>query len=907
VSAIPVEASLDHETTSAAHVGNGSFIDPATFLRDVVLIDGTTLRLRPSKPEDREQIERFHNESLSDTSAYMRFLGLRPHLSEAFIDSLTDFQPSSHVTLVGVRARTVVAVGSYFPSREPGAVEVAFAVLDSLQGLGIGTLMLEDLASIAKAAGFTKLTAQTLPDNVAMQAVFSLVGLRTTRHFDQGTVDVVIDLADDHEMRRRSEERDWDATVASMQPVLAPHSIVVVGASTDESAPGHRIAANLRASFQGPLAVVRPDGASVAGVDGYASLGDVPFDIDQAVIAVPRPAVRQVIEECGLAKVRAVVVVTAGFSERGDGDTDDELVTLAHRYGMRLVGPNCFGIATPAKGLNATFATVPPAAAGGIGFVSQSGGLGIALLIEAAERHIGMSSFVSLGNRSDVSSTDLLCAFGVDDRTRVVLQYLESIGNPRRLLTMARRVAARKPIVVLKSGRSAAGARGAASHTAAIATDDRSVDALLEAAGVIRVDTLEELFDLGMLLDRQPAPRGRRVAMIGNAGGPLVLAADTAERVGLVVPELSAELQARILALAPAAAATSNPVDLLATCPPEVLAAVVQSVTGTDEVDAVVVATVAVGGVTSEQICAALEPVDSSIPIAVSTASPVASPSSVAVFRYSQSAVAALARAAEWQERRMFLDERPPVIDDVDWVAIRTRMRASAPKFLPPAEVSRLLTDIGVRGVLTATARTADEAESFAHTVREAVAMKAIVPGLVHKTDAGAVLLGVEADAVRAAFHSLSERFAGAGTDGTGMHGVVLQPMMAPGPELLIGGRQDANSGPLLLVAAGGVEAELLDDNVVLAAPVSERVARDALLSLRTAPRLTGFRGSAPLDVDAVVDIATRISLLMELVPEVAEIDLNPVIAHADGAVVVDARIRIDGDPPVAHPLRTLG
>ncbi|MTB07898.1 MAG: GNAT family N-acetyltransferase, partial [Actinobacteria bacterium] len=333
----------------------------ARFERDVTLGDTTVMHIRPVRPTDRGELKELHDHGLSDTSAYYRFFGLRPHFPHEFLDNMTRFDPEHRVTLVGILGDAIVAAGTY--NRESvDDVEVAFAVADRYQGLGIGTLLLEDLAVLARAMGFTRLVAHALPGNRPMLSVFANVGLVVRTRLDAGIVDIEMDLHDDVEFARRSDEREWAAQAASMRPYLAPRSVVVIGAGREPSSPGHRIAANVRRAFTGDLAVVRPDGASIAGVSGYRTVSEVPFAIDLAVIAVPAAVAPLVLDECGQAGVHAVVVITAGFSEQGvtTGTTDADLVAIAHRSGMRLLGPNCFGIIAPAVGLDATFSAIPP-------------------------------------------------------------------------------------------------------------------------------------------------------------------------------------------------------------------------------------------------------------------------------------------------------------------------------------------------------------------------------------------------------------------------------------------------------------------------------------------------------------------------------------------------------------------
>ena len=552
--------------------------------------------MRPASPGDVERLRSFY-QHLDDTSTYSRFFGLRSFIPDDELQRATVQDVHQQVTLVAESDGPIIGVGEYHA--RPGRVEaeVAFAVADAHHHEGVATVLLEDLALIARAAGFRHLVADTLPGNMAMLGVFETVGLVHRHWFEDGVVCVQLDLTADDLLQDHADLRDWLAAVRSLRSIVEPSHVVVIGADRDERSPGRRILAHLRESFSGRVSVVHATADVVGGIDAVATLDELDEVPDLAVIAVPAPSVADVVAQCGTAGVPSAVVVSAGFAELGSEGArmQDEVLAAARGHGMRIVGPNCLGVVSTACGLNATFTSqvfVP----GGIAIASQSGGVGIAIAAEAQRRHAGISSFVSMGNKIDVSGNDLLRLWADDEQTNVVLLYLESFGDPVRFARVARAVSQRKPVVALKSGRTAAGRRGAVSHTAAVAADRVVVDALLAHTGVLRAGTLEELIDVGLLLDRQPPPAGRRVALIGNAGGPLVLGADAADAGGLDVALLSPRLQDEIASLVPTAASTPNPVDLGSTVIPDRLAAVVQAVGGSGEVDACVVVCVDVEG-----------------------------------------------------------------------------------------------------------------------------------------------------------------------------------------------------------------------------------------------------------------------------------------------------------------------
>jgi acyl-CoA synthetase (NDP forming)/GNAT superfamily N-acetyltransferase len=901
------------EVADSADAGAEPPIDAVgvRFARDVTLADGSVIHVRPVRPDDRRGVIELHDTLISDTSAYFRFFGIRPHLSDELIDRMTTFEPSSTVSVVAEQAGQIVGHG-FYARRARGVAEVAFTVADRMQGLGVGTVLLEDLAVLAKAHGFVQLTAQTLGGNRAMADVFRRVGLATHLRMSDGIVDVEIDLADDEELRRRSDEREWSSQAASMQPYLAPASVVVIGASRDPANPGHRIAAHAHAGFTGLLAVVRPDGESIAGVPGFTSLDKVPFRPELAVVVTPAAVTPDVLEECGAGGVRACVVITAGFSDGGGGAvSDSDLVTIAHRHGMRLLGPNCLGVIAPRVGLNATFASMT-VAPGPVAFASQSGGVGVAVMTEAANRGIGMSSFVSLGNRADVSPNDLMCAWARDDSTTAILLYLESIGNPRRFMRIAKAITPLKPVIVLKSGRTSAGRRGAGSHTAALATDDVVVNALLDGCGAIRVESLPAMLDVVQLLHRSPRPRGKRLALVGNSGGPLILAADASEAGGLSVPKLSDELQRRITSIVPNAAATVNPVDLLATVSPASLTSVVDELAASGEVDAVLVASVALDDGDQQRVAAAIAASaaqrDPAIPVAISVAGGTRDPCvGGAVFRYAEGAVRAVVHAvkAAPPAPTPARSARNDVGLDVDWVAARRWVReaigrAGADGWLSSTDAIEILGMCGItlaRSQLVTSAGDAAEAAGAVANESGRVVLKVVLPGLLHKTEAGGVAVVDGPDAARQTVELWTEHF-------TDMTGVLVQQFVPAVAELLVGAQQDPEAGPLIVVAAGGVEAELLADRAVRVAPLGHEDALRMIDSLRTAPRLRGFRGRPVADRDAVAGVVARLGHLVANVPEVVEIEINPLMASEHGAIAVDVRARLDADAGIAAPLR---
>jgi acetyl coenzyme A synthetase (ADP forming)-like protein len=567
----------------------------------LTLRDGSTVQVHVAGPGDREALADFFGR-LSPESRWRRFLSLalpRPELIASLCDGL---EPRAGLTLVATRvqggAPRIVATGSYL-AKGGRTAEVALAVADDFQGKGLGTLLLERLALLAARHGFTHFWAVTRAENQPMLEVFRESGFALVERPERDEVDVDLTLAPTEAGLARLETRHRVATVASLSPFFRPRSVAVVGASRDPAAIGYRLLdALLRGEFRGEVYPVNPKATVIRDLRAYPSVRGLPQPVDLAVVAVPRDAVLGVVDDCAARGVRALVVISAGFAEAGREGAELQkcLVEKVRGYGLRLIGPNCLGLLStdPDVRLNATFVPYFPPR-GGVAMSSDSGALGLAARAVAGRLGLGVASCVSVGNRADVSSNDLLEYWEDDAATRVILLYLESFGNPRRFARIARRVSRRKPIIAVKAGRTRAGRRAAGSHTAALAAADVAVDALFRQTGILRAETLEEMFDLAAALASQPLPPGRRVAIVTNAGGPAILCADACEAAGLSVPELSEATRARLAAFLPPTAGLGNPVDLIASATPEDFGRALRTVLGSGEVDALIAIGVSTG------------------------------------------------------------------------------------------------------------------------------------------------------------------------------------------------------------------------------------------------------------------------------------------------------------------------
>jgi acetyl coenzyme A synthetase (ADP forming)-like protein len=690
-----------------------------------------------------------------------------------------------------------------------------------------------------------------------------------------------------------------------MRPFFEPRGVAVIGANRERGRIGSEIFHNLiNAGCTAPVYPVHPQGGEIAGQQAYARVTDIPGVVDLAIVVVPAAHVLAAVDDCITKGVKALVVISAGFGEVGAEGRALEAVLLdkVRAAGVRMVGPNCMGLLNtdPAINLNATFSPVYPPA-GGVAMSTQSGALGLAILDYTRRLNLGISTFVSVGNKADVSSNDLIQYWADDPRTQVILLYLESFGNPRKFSQIARRVAREKPIVAVKSGRSAAGARAASSHTGALASSDAVVDALFEQAGVIRTNTLEELFDVAALLARQPVPRGRRVAILTNAGGPGILAADACEAQGLTLQSLSDDTIAELRSFLPAAASVGNPVDMIASASAESYGRALTALLRDDRVDSVLVIFIPPLVTHPDDVARAIRTASLEVPtkpvlgifMSAQSAAPVLSP--IPCFEFPESAAVALARATTYGEWRQTPVDVPPAID-IDVEAARLivdRAMARGGGWLTPDEAQGLMVAVGVP-VPTGVAVTSEQdAVDGAAWIGGTVVLKAVGPTILHKTEVGGVRVGLMGEsAVRNAWRDMQSRL------GDAMTGGLIQAMVGGGVEMLVGVTDDPIFGSVMACASGGVLAELLNDADFRLHPLTERDADSMIESLRGAALLKGHRGGAPADIPALKDVLLRISALVTACPEVQELDINPLRVMSRGAHALDVRVRV-GQPKV--------
>jgi acyl-CoA synthetase (NDP forming)/GNAT superfamily N-acetyltransferase len=845
---------------------------PPHWEADIIAADGGTVHLRPICPEDADGINGLMERS-SDQTRYYRFFGPMRRLSERDLHRFTHVDHVDRVAFVVLLGDQIVAVGRYDRYPDTDDAEVAFLVEDAHQGRGLGSVLLEHLAAAARERGITRFVAEVLAQNSRMVRVFQDAGYKSERSYEDGVVHLTfpieqtdVALAVTYEREQRSESR-------SIARLLTPSSVAVVGASNDDGKIGNALLRHLLDyGFAGPVYPVNPTARHVRGVPAYVDIESIPDDVDLAVLAVPADEVAGVVEACRRKRVRGLVVVSGGFGETGPEGraAERELVAAARASGMRVVGPNCLGIVNtdPEVSLNASLAPSVPGR-GRVGFFAQSGALGVALLERARSRNLGLSTFVSAGNRADVSGNDLLQYWATDPGTEVVLLHLESFGNPRKFARLARSVGRTKPVVAVKSGRHVKVTPGLAGTS--VAVPEESVAALFASAGVIRVDTVAQLFDVGTLLAHQPLPAGDRVAIVGNSTAIGVLVADAVLEEGLRL-------------------AHESPVDIGVSGGPEEFRAALQSAVDDETVDAVIAVflppLVAAG---SQDFGPALREVavGSAKPIAASFLSTEGLPSELAVLDESgmpargsvpsystpERAVIALAKVAEyarWRRRPVGeLPELPDVKEDAGRQLVRTVLAdAPAGRDLTDDELIALLASYGVPLLGTRTVTDAEEAVVAAEQIGYPIVLKSTAPWLRHRSDLGGVRLDLgDADAVRTAFAAIPSG-----------DPVIVQEMAAPGVATVVEIVDDPSFGALVSFGVGGVATDLLGDRAYRTLPLTDLDAAELVRAPRAFPLLDGYRGSEPVDLAALENLVLRVARLADDLPEVLRLRLEPVI-----------------------------
>ena len=863
----------------------------------MLLLDGHTAHVRPIRPEDADLLVAFYAR-VSDQSKYYRFFSPMPHLSERDVARFTQVDHVSRVAFVMLLANQIIGVGRY-DLVDAGEAEVAFLVEDGHHGRGVAQILLEHLAQAGREQGIAKFVAEVLPDNRRMITTFKDAGYHLAGGFEDGVLSLEFPIDPNTTAMGVMENRDHRAASTSVANMLSARSVAVIGASRRQDTIGQALVRNLvTGDFTGRVYAVNPSSEAVSGLPAYARVGDIPDDVDVAIVAVPANAVQDVVLDCAAKGVHGLVVISSGFAETGDEGRRRQrrLVGLARSYGLRLIGPNCLGVINtdPAVSLNASLSSVMPAR-GRAGFFCQSGALGSAILEKVSNRGLGLSTFVSAGNRADVSGNDLLQYWEEDASTEVVLLYLESIGNPRKFSRIARRVSRRKPIVAVRSGRTTQGVpMGHAVRT--LSAPQHAVDAMFRQAGVIQVDSLEEMFDVAQLLAHQPLPAGRRVALVGNSDALGLLAADAAAAVGLVVGKsvpLGAEATAEDFEDALDEAIDDPEID-------SVVAVYIPPLNVTGEEVANVLA--AVGEQSDKPLVSTFLGAEGvpellRVPdVAGSTAGRGSVPSYPAV----EAAVRALAHVVEYAVwlRTPETGSAPPI--EVDELAAKTLlngvlMKTPEGRDLTFDELHELLSAYGVDLWDQRRADTVEEAVRHGAGLGWDVVLKATADHLRHRPDQAHVWRSIDTEAeMRDAWETLCGII-----DDPGSARFVVQRTAPPGVPVSVSAVEDPLFGPVVSFGVGGALTELLGDKAYRIPPLDLHDARAMTREIKSSPMLFGYRGSEVVDVDRVEELILLAARLKHDFPQLRAVELSLVLAGKSSATVLTASARVE---PVEDP-----
>ncbi|KJS60557.1 GNAT family N-acetyltransferase [Streptomyces rubellomurinus] len=917
---------------------------PQHWEADILLRDGGTARIRPITPGDAERLVEFYGH-VSEQSKYFRFFAPYPRLSDKDVRRFTHHDFVNRVGLAVVIRDRFIATVRYDridaegrPSETGTDAEVAFLVQDAHQGRGVASALLEHIAAVAQERGIRRFQAEVLPENRKMVKVFTDAGYTQHRSFADGVVHLEFDLEQTERSLAVMRAREHRAEARSVQRLLTPRSVAVIGASRNPQTVGRAVLRDLLGSFDtefesryepkdAPRAVYAvnrnaPPGTELDGIPVHRSILDIPGPVDLAVITVPEGAVPAAVAECGAHGVQGLVVLTAGYAETGPEGRDRQraLVRQARAAGMRVIGPNAFGLINtdPDLPLNASLAPHLPER-GGFGIFCQSGAIGVALLEAAHRRGLGVSSFASVGNRADVSGNDFLQYWAEDEATEVVLLYLESFGNPRKFTRIARRLAAAKPVVVVKGARHTGSLPpGHAVPVTASGLRDATVDALFEQAGVIRVATITELYDTGELLAQQPLPPGDRVAVVGNSDSLGLLTYDACLSAGLrprTPVDLTTAATGENFRIALDVALADPAVDavIAVAIPPigtSAHAFMGGRLTGPDDPemgsdDPEIAAALLEAGVRARElgkplVLAHLALTD--LPVRLR-------PGGVPAFAAPERAVRALANAvhyAQWRRRTAEAEEtaRVPELDRIDEPGARALVEAAlstraataartqpggARITLPDAEARALLARYGIDVSPTLPAPDERTAVEAAAALGYPVALKATAPHLRHRPDLGSVRLDLTDEAGLRRAHGELDSLLG----GAAQAELVVQRMAPRGVDTVIGATVDPAVGAILSFGLAGAPAELLGDLAHRLVPATDQDVAALVREVRAAPLLFGWRGAEAVDTGALEELLLRVSQLVDDVPEIASVDLEPVVVAPHGLAILGARVRI--------------
>ena len=901
-------------------VGSKAAAYPSQYETEILLKDGSSMLLRPIRGEDTERWLALISR-LSPRTKYLRFHHMTPKTEpdDAARFCAVDYENTFALVAEVLKEpnKELVAVGRYYRLPNTRSAELSLVVEDAYQYKGIGTSLIEHLAEAARDKGIAAFEADVLAENEMMLDVFKSYGFHITSELETGVYHVTFPITRTSRVEKRERERERVSALASLGTLISPRSVALIGASRHSNTIGDLLLRCMTQSgFTGKIYPVNPYADALGTLKAYPTVLDIPDNVDMEIIAVPAKVVAKVADDCGHKGVHSLVVISDGFREIGPegASRERELRDIVFGHGMRMIGPNCMGVLNthPSVRLNATFSLVYPPP-GNVAFLSQSGAMGLIILEFANDLNMGISTFVSVGNRADISANDLLDYWEKDQATKVILLYLESFGEARKFARTARRVSAKKPIVVVKGGSTQAGSRAASSHTGAMATSDVASDVLFRYAGMIRANTMEELLDVASLLSNQPLPKGRRLVIVTNGGGPGIIAADASARNGLHLPELSQDTVTKLKSVVRRDIKINNPVDLTASGSAEEFRDVLKLLASDDDVDAVL--TIFVPPILTEA---------GPMTAAIGGAAPMywrerktllacflgqrgfktklgSRGKLVPCYPFPEEAILALSRAVEYAEMRERPRGRIPRLRGIRRERARETMEQAMSRssqrslWLSPPEIRDLLECYGIRVVETASATTADEAAIQASKIGFPVAVKLLSSTISHKTDVGGVILDLNSDGeVKQAFNNITANLAKIGRDKE-MEGVTLQRMVKGGVETIVGVTQDPSFGPLMMFGSGGIYAELVKDVSLRLHPLTDLDASEMVRSIKMAKLLEGYRGSPPGDLEAIEDLLLRLSAMVEDLPQIDELDFNPVkiMPKGEGYRLLDARIMV--------------
>ncbi len=889
------------------------------FNRTVALKDGSVLHLRPITPDDENRLMAFFLR-LSGRTIYLRYHHVLTDLSREEAHQYSNIDYDNTFAVVGIQGEgedeSIIGVGRYWRLSQPNKAEIAFIVEDPHQRKGIGTHLLELLAAAAREHGIGVFEAEVLPENTDMIDVLQDSGFKqlekiTESHGWRG----VYSIAQTPLVEQKSAEREKVASIASIRKFMFPRSIAVLGASNKPGIGNALVKDLIKNEYNGIIYPVNPKDEVVSSIKAYPSVLDIPGQVDLAIVAVAAERIQPLIEECGRKGVKSLVIITAGFSEMGGEGIEREkkLLNTAGAYGMRIIGPNCLGIqnTNPTVNMNASFAPIYPLH-GKTAFGSQSGALGGAIISYAIQINLGLSNFVSIGNGADVTGNELLQYWAEDPDTNLILLYLESFGNPRKFARIARETTLKKPVVIVKSGRSAVGARAAASHTGALASDDTATTALIKQTGMLRCNTLEELFDTALLLSNQPIPKGNRVAILTNGGGAGIMAADALAAAGFQLPILSDKARSALKSFLPPKSSYMNPIDTTAAVSPDQYRQALNVILQED-IDALIIIYIPPMEFMIELMRGVIRETAPSfrakgIPVlanflGLESRLVVGSKEEgyVPTYVFPESTAHALAKSYEYSERLKRPLGNIPSFKDINKAAAEKVIQDALartdkhPVWLDTGEIVKLFSAYGIKLAQSGVATTAQQAAKMADSIGYPVALKLFSATISHKTDVGGVMLNLGSAAeVKKAYAQIEQNLEKLSRRSE-MQGVTVQKMLTGGVELIVGVTEDKFFGPLIMFGLGGIYTELFKDVDFRIHPLTDYDAHEMLASFKAHKILDGWRGAPPSDTAAIEDVLLRVSALIEDIPEIQDLDLNPLIAMpvGEGCVVADARISV--------------